>query len=191
MTKRVQRILTTKQNRDFSTVGSLALTGSMPWQMQRTSTSRTLQRFPPHTRGPSESLHKDLWRAYSDPETRLEPKVCVGNDVKEVVISAEVGDSRSVSATRRWCPGLLGLMVGPHLACKVDSKSNRKPLKGWPGCVVVKFTHSLQWPRVCRFRSWVQTHKPLIKPCCGGIPHTTQRKIGTDVSNNLPHQKEK
>ena len=28
-----------------------------------------------------------------------------------------------------------------------------------------------------------RTYTPLIKPCCGGIPHTKQRKIGTGVSS--------
>ena len=41
----------------------------------------------------------------------------------------------------------------------------------------------LQWPRVHRFRSQVQTYTPLIKPCCGGIPHIKQGKFGTDFSS--------
>ena len=45
--------------------------------------------------------------------------------------------------------------------------------------------------------SWVwiqaQSYTQLIKPCCGGIPHTKQRKIGTDVSSgtiSLKHKEE-
>ena len=41
----------------------------------------------------------------------------------------------------------------------------------------------LQQPEVCRFGSQVQTYVPLIKPCCGGVPHMEQRKMGTDVSS--------
>ena len=29
----------------------------------------------------------------------------------------------------------------------------------------------------------MQTYTLLIKPCCGGIPHTKQRNIGSDVSS--------
>ena len=41
----------------------------------------------------------------------------------------------------------------------------------------------LQQPRVCWFRSQARIYTLLIKPCCGGIPHTKKRKIGTDVSS--------
>uniref|UniRef100_A0A9L0KGR2 Pre-mRNA-splicing factor ISY1 homolog n=1 Tax=Equus asinus TaxID=9793 RepID=A0A9L0KGR2_EQUAS len=27
------------------------------------------------------------------------------------------------------------------------------------------------WPGVRRFGSWAWTYTPLIKPCCGGVPH--------------------
>ena len=66
----------------------------------------------------------------------------------------------------------------------------------------------LQQPMVRRFGSWAQTYSLPIKPCCGSIPPTKQRKIDTDVSSgsiflkqneedwhrcqlsaNLPHQK--
>ena len=44
--------------------------------------------------------------------------------------------------------------------------------------------HTPLWrPGVCRFRSQAQTYTPLIKPCCAGVPHTKQRKIGADVSS--------
>ena len=39
----------------------------------------------------------------------------------------------------------------------------------------------LQQPRVHGFGSWVRTYTSLIKPCCGSILHTKQRKIGPDV----------
>ena len=41
----------------------------------------------------------------------------------------------------------------------------------------------LQQPGVNWFGSWAQTYTPLIKPCCGGVPHTKQRKAGTDVGS--------
>ena len=40
-----------------------------------------------------------------------------------------------------------------------------------------------QQPRVHRFGSRAWTYTLLIKPCCGGIPYTKYRKIGTDVSS--------
>ena len=48
-------------------------------------------------------------------------------------------------------------------------------------------------PGVHEFRSWVQTYTVLIKPCCGGIPYTKQRKVGIDVSSGpifLTHKKD-
>ena len=45
-------------------------------------------------------------------------------------------------------------------------------------------SHALLWlPEVFSFRSRVQTYTLLIKLCCGSIPHTKQRKMGTDVSS--------
>ena len=41
----------------------------------------------------------------------------------------------------------------------------------------------LQQPGVHRFGSWAWTYAPLIKPCSGGVPHTKQRKMGTDFSS--------
>ena len=41
-----------------------------------------------------------------------------------------------------------------------------------PGGVVVRFTCSTSAAEVYRFGSWVWTYTPLIKPCCGIIPHT-------------------
>ena len=42
----------------------------------------------------------------------------------------------------------------------------------------------LWWPGV-----WAYT--PLTKPCCGGVPHTKQRKIGSDVSSVTMFLKQK
>ena len=51
--------------------------------------------------------------------------------------------------------------------------------RGQHGGVVVKFAHS-SGPG---FTSSDPMHGPLIKPHCGSIPHTKQRKTGTDVSS--------
>ena len=48
----------------------------------------------------------------------------------------------------------------------------KKQIWGWLNGMVVKFAHSAWQPRVHRFGSWAQTYTELIKPCCGGIPHT-------------------
>ena len=70
----------------------------------------------------------------------------------------------------------------PH-STKHQTRFLKKPSQGWPGGVVVKFTHSALAAGVRQFRSQVWTYAPFIKPCCGGIPRKKQRKIGTDVSS--------
>ena len=41
----------------------------------------------------------------------------------------------------------------------------------------------LLWPTAHGFGSQVWTYVLLIKPCCGGVPHRKQRKMGTDISS--------
>ena len=53
---------------------------------------------------------------------------------------------------------------------------------GQPHGQVVKVLCTLLWVQVCGFGSQVQTYS-THQPCCGGIPHTKQRKTGTDVSS--------
>ena len=36
-----------------------------------------------------------------------------------------------------------------------------------------------------------QTYIPLIKPCCDNVPHTKQKKTGTDVSSAIIFLKQK
>ena len=51
--------------------------------------------------------------------------------------------------------------------------------KHWGGPSVAKRLSShavLQWPEVHRFGSWAQTYTPLIKPCCGSMPHRRTRR---------------
>ena len=43
--------------------------------------------------------------------------------------------------------------------------------RGQRSGIVVRFMALLQWPGVLRFGSWVWTYTPVVKPCCGGIPH--------------------
>ena len=40
-----------------------------------------------------------------------------------------------------------------------------------------------RWSGVSGFRSWAWTYTQLIKPHCGGVLYTKQRKIGMDVSS--------
>ena len=49
----------------------------------------------------------------------------------------------------------------------------------------------LRWPRVHWFRSQVLTYTPHIKPCCGSIPHTKERKMGMDVGSGPVFLKKK
>ena len=62
----------------------------------------------------------------------------------------------------------------------LNLSQNKKLGPAW--CVVVKFTRSVRRPRVYGFRSQARTYTSL-KPCCGGIPPTKERKIVTDVSS--------
>ena len=62
-------------------------------------------------------------------------------------------------------------------------KKPRKPEgMGLAWCSGWVWSALLRWPR---FTGSDAGHgpTPLIKPCCGGIPHTKQRKICTDVTS--------
>src|SRR3712207_8551795 len=50
---------------------------------------------------------------------------------------------------------------------------------------------SLQWLGVRGLRSWSWTYTLLIKPCCGGVPQTKWRKVGTDVTSGTILLKQK
>ena len=68
----------------------------------------------------------------------------------------------------------------------IISFSKKAKLWGWSIGMVVKFTSStlVVWgSQVHGAESQVRTYMLLIKPCCGSIPHTKQRKTGTDVSS--------
>ena len=49
----------------------------------------------------------------------------------------------------------------------------------------------LRWPKVRWFGPWAQTYALLIEPCCGSIPYTKSKKIGTDVSSATVFLKQK
>ena len=51
-------------------------------------------------------------------------------------------------------------------------KISKTYYRGWPSGVVVKFTHSALVAQVRGFRSREWIYTMLVKPCCGGIPHT-------------------
>ena len=55
----------------------------------------------------------------------------------------------------------------------------------WAGLLVQQLSSCalFRWPGVHRFGSQVQIYTALVKPCCGGIPLTEQRKFGTEVSS--------
>ena len=68
----------------------------------------------------------------------------------------------------------------PFLSCM-----NQKTTVSWgqPNGIVVKFAHSASAAQGSQV--WipgVDLHD-VCQPCCGSIPHTKQRKIGTDVSS--------
>ena len=47
------------------------------------------------------------------------------------------------------------------------SRSRGRPMAVW-----VNLRIPLQQPGVCWFRYWVWTYTPLVKPCCGDVPHS-------------------
>ena len=61
--------------------------------------------------------------------------------------------------------------------------------KGWPGGIVVKFTHFALVAHGLQVWILGTDLAPLIKPCCGGIPHKI--KIGTDLSSATIFLKQK
>uniref|UniRef100_A0A9L0TKD6 FER tyrosine kinase n=1 Tax=Equus caballus TaxID=9796 RepID=A0A9L0TKD6_HORSE len=41
--------------------------------------------------------------------------------------------------------------------------------------IQMNYVSNVSKPGVCRFGSWAWTYTPLIKPCCGSIPHRRTR----------------
>ena len=63
-------------------------------------------------------------------------------------------------------PGDITEMPNPHLKEFLEAD----PVVQWLSL------HALpQWPGVHRFGSQVRTCRPLVRPCCGGVPHTKNR----------------
>ena len=54
---------------------------------------------------------------------------------------------------------------------------------GWPGGIVVKFTHSALADQGLQVQILGADLAPLVKACCGGIPH----KIAEDWQQMLAH----
>ena len=81
--------------------------------------------------------------------------------------------------SRKSCGSSRGLLKNSYTICRQ------------PGGVVVKFTCSA----LVASGLWVwiadTTHTPLIKPCCGSIPHIIQRKIATEVRSATVFLKQK
>ena len=78
--------------------------------------------------------------------------------------------------------------TSPKLRTYIHQKIS---LGGWPHGQVVKVQCALLWwPRFTGLDPGCRP-TPLIKPCCGDIPHTKQRKTGTDVSSGLICLKQK
>ena len=106
-------------------------------------------------------------------------------------------DQRDGKGRRGWGRGLLNFQISvrehvqpirvPWSTSERGGNTKRHDQKG---CLIpldmLKMCHlgaslvagwlssrTLLWqPRIRRFRSWAWTYTPLLKPCCGSIPHT-------------------
>ena len=68
----------------------------------------------------------------------------------------------------------------------------KKSCWGWPSGIVVKFTHSASVAQHSQVRIPGTELAPLIKPCCGGIPHKIEEDLHRcSLRANLPHQRKK
>ena len=53
--------------------------------------------------------------------------------------------------------------------------SAQKCSGGWPGSVVVNFTPSASMAQSSQAQIAGMDPAPLVKPCCGGIPHKVEK----------------
>ena len=97
-------------------------------------------------------------------------------DVNDIIIVAELINISVLVTYRKSCSfqaqdtetlnqqevNIVQTSLGHH---------NKANYWGWPSGIVVKFMHVTSVPRVRRFGSQARTYTPLIKPCCGSIPH--------------------
>ena len=77
---------------------------------------------------------------------------------------------------------LRGGDINIHMYLLIFFKKRNKP-RDSPVAQWLSLHAPHQWPRVCGFRSRAHTYTLLIKPCSHDVPHTKQRKTGTDVSS--------
>ena len=68
---------------------------------------------------------------------------------------------------------------------------NKCNLGGWPDGIVVKFVHSTLVAQCSQIGILDVDLVSLGRPRCGGVPHTKQGKIGTDVSSATMFLKQK
>ena len=80
-----------------------------------------------------------------------------------------------------------GLVPGGHMAsgCQMDA------VKAGPVAQRLSVHMLLRWPRVCQFRSRVQTWHRLASHAVVGVPHIKWRKMGTDVRSGPVFLKKK
>ena len=66
------------------------------------------------------------------------------------------------------------MRIGKHIN---GLKNNNKKIKQGTDPVAKWLSLcALLWhPMVCQFGFWAQTYTPLLRPCCGGIPHRRTR----------------
>ena len=125
----------------------------------------------------SEETIKQLWVKIKRPEAADEPPQVSFTPWSMIELRAIVKQFPKP----REATGLTETTtIAEHFERTLEQDGKQKSTKVGPAQWRKLSSHvPFWWPRVCRLRSWTQTYTPLIKPCCGGIPHTKQRKLGS------------
>ena len=147
---------------------SLPTPGSVPHRQcchtEAVDTSACTSKFLPHVGRPGEEAHSGSGSG-------------LGNSSVPGTKSMVQNESGGHRLQRSMIPWLHRLL-------------RKQGYRGWPGGIVVKFVCSTSAAQVHRLGSQVWTYT-THQPCCGGIPHTKQRKTGTDVSSEQIFLREK
>ena len=69
-----------------------------------------------------------------------------------------------------WAPLSCGFLL-----CKWVELPDKTQLGAGSMAKWLSLCAPIQQPRVHQFGSWAQTYTPLIKPCCGSVPHRRTR----------------
>ena len=71
------------------------------------------------------------------------------------------------------------ILLGFYMSHPVHIQLRINQMEAGPMAERLSSHSPFQWPGVCWFGSWAWTYTPLIKPCCGSIPHRRTRMTYT------------